>query len=564
MANNITQNICIDDSNYEYRNYVDEKDDGSLGIFIGLESKSGIFYTILGFLEVLYYFIPLLWIIKYRNWYVFKQRNFILTFIGGIANFICTFSNSSTNIMRMSCSYSYYSATVATFIMQICYIFRAFRLILLYKLNIFKVTILSEEKFTKKNVKLQEPNIYFKSMYKLVNNRLIKVSIPLLVLFVSIISGGFHLKANLDHKEFGTICGTSLVDINARINSEMYGKCYMDKLAKNATLVEGIDKKNVSTFSLMHNMFLIPEVLCVLFIIVCLVIASIFTFTEITDNQKFGFKFDCFSSAIISIIVGTFYFYFKFKMKDIISLHKDGKDNGFTTIHQLYLRSKRGILFFVIIGLYIQLTSIIIPLIQCIKIERLNKKNVNDSMHSLEFFKKVLKQQSLVEELKSIAIQEFSVENILFWENYCILHKMVDRVVNRFNDVDIADKDIEYYPLFSLEDLMYTPSQSESVSSVVEDGSYNPNLPILPQLQPYFDTFYYTFIHEEGQSKVNLRASTVEKIDHELDNFPTVGVFDKAKNEIVEAMYFSIYPIFLQQNRNRLGRINSESDNYLI
>ena len=29
-----------------------------------------------------------------RDWYIIKQRNFILTFIGGCANFISTLSNS--------------------------------------------------------------------------------------------------------------------------------------------------------------------------------------------------------------------------------------------------------------------------------------------------------------------------------------------------------------------------------------------------------------------------------------------------------------------------------------
>jgi len=552
------------DSKYKFYNYVNDKYDGTVGIFLGLETKSGKAYCILEILALFYYFVPLLWIIKYKDWYIFKQRNFILTFIGGIANFLSTFSNYSTNIMRLPCSFTYYSATVATFIMQICYIFRAFRLILLYKLNIFRVTTLNQDKFTKKSEKnsgLVEPNIYFKSIYGLVNRKLTRILIPFLVFLVSLISVGFHVKANMDHKDYGTICGLSLVDINARINSEMYGKCYMDKLAKNSTLVADIKRENISTFSYMRNMYRIPEVLTILFTVVCLVIACIFAFTEINDDQKFGYKFDCFSSAIISILVGFLYFYFKIEMKDIITLDEKNMKKSFTSKHQIYLRTKQAILFFVIIGIYIQLTSVIIPLIQCIKIERINKKHENDSMNTIEFFYRVLKHPSLVEELKTVAVQEFSVENVLFWENYCTLHKLVGRVMHHLGDAEADSKGTEYYSLFSLQDIMYSASHSGSLSSSnYDEDSFDPNLPVLPPLLPYYATFYNTFINIEGPAPVNITADVIGRIKNEFGDLPTLGIFDEAKDEVVETMFFSIYPIFLQRNRNQLGKIIAEND----
>ncbi|KAG4106393.1 hypothetical protein H8356DRAFT_1269392 [Neocallimastix lanati (nom. inval.)] len=552
------------DSKYKFYNYVNDKYDGTVGIFIGLETKSGKMYCVLEILLLIYYFVPLLWIIKYKDWYIFKQRNFVLTFIGGIANFLSTFSNSSTNIMRLPCSLTYYSATIATFIMQACYVFRAFRLILLYKLNIFKVTTLNKNKFTKKaekNSGLVEPNIYFKSIYRLVNKKLTKILIPLLVFLVSLISVGFHIKANMDHKGFGTICGFSLVDINARINSEMYGKCYMDKLAKNSTLVADIKRENVSTFSYMRTMYRIPEVLTILFTTICLVIAGTFAFSEINDDQKFGYKFDCFSSAIISILIGFLYFYFKFEMKDIITLDEKEMKRSLTSKHQIYLRTKQAILFFVIIGIYIQLTSVIIPLVQCIKIERINKKRTNDSMNTIEFFYRVLKHPSLVEELKTVAVQEFSVENVLFWENYCTLHKLVSRTMHHLGEAEADSRGTEYYSLFSLQDMMYSNSHSGSLSSSnLDEESFDPNLPILPPLLPYYQTFYNTFISIEGPAPVNITADIIGRINHEFNNLPTLGVFDEAKNEVVDSMFFSIYPIFLQRNRNQLGKIITENN----
>ncbi|KAG4093933.1 hypothetical protein H8356DRAFT_948024 [Neocallimastix lanati (nom. inval.)] len=570
MSDEINKDSCtFINSEYKFRNYVLDNYEGNVGIFINLNTISGKIYIFLEIIAILYYFIPLIWIIKYRNWYIFKQRNFTLTFIGSIANFICTFSNSSTNIIKMPCSFAYYSATIATSVMQICYVFRAFRLILLYKLNIFKVTMLDDEKFIKKSdghSGLIEPNIYYRSIYRLVNRRLTKILIPLFVFFVSLISIGFHIKANYDNKGYGTICGMTFVDINARINSEMYGKCFMEKEEKNATLVSGINKENVSTFSLMRTMFRIPEALTILFIALCLVITFIFAFTEINDNQKFGYKFDCLSSAIISIIVGLLYFYFKIQMADIVTLHTewDNLDSELTGKHQIYLRSKQGILFFVIIGIYIQLTSVIIPLIQCIYIEHCNKMYENDSLNTIEFFYKVLNTPSLLEELKVVAVQEFSVENVLFWENYCLLHKLVSRVIRRMREAKNEDKmEMDYIrSSLILQDIISNNSSSYSGSgsaNVYDDITYSPEIPIQYQLIPYFDAFYYTFIDIDGPATVNITSNITERINNEFNTNPTIGIFDEAKEEVVETMFFSIYPIFLQRNRNQLGKINNSN-----
>jgi len=36
-------------------------------------------------------------------------------------------------------------------------------------------------------------------------------------------------------------------------------------------------------------------------------------------------------------------------------------------------------------------------------------------------------------------------------------------------------------------------------------------------------------------------------------SFPTVGIFDTAKEEVVDMMYNSIYPIFLQKYKKQLN-----------
>ncbi|OUM68015.1 hypothetical protein PIROE2DRAFT_4439 [Piromyces sp. E2] len=478
------------------------------------------------------------------NWYIFKQRNFMLTFTGGIVNYICTATNSLSPIMKMPCSVAYYSATVANSFMQLCYVFRAFRLILLYKLNIFKVTILDENKFIKnsKEGTLIEPNIYYKSIYKLVNKKLVWILYTVIETVVAVIAITLHVIANV---KYGPVCGLTPVDINARINSEIHGKEFIKKYnITNFTELED----NISTYYYMRPMLRIPEVLTVLFVLICVVITVIFLTTEIKDSKRFGIKFDCVSTAVITVIIGSVYLVLRWKMEKIIySVDDEYKNKDFRFyLKQFYLRTKQGLIFFVALNCYIQLTSVVIPLIQCIYTERKNKKYENKPINELQYFYKVLKQPELVEELKEIAIQEFSVENILFWENYCLLRNLVVKVTKHHKEVGGT---VDNYNLFSLQDIIYSENSTSS------DGSYDANYPLLPQLVPYYNSFYYTFIDMDGPAAVNITDETITRIRYEFNTDPTVGIFDEALSEVVENMFFSIYPIFLNENSKRIGEL---------
>ena len=98
-------------------------------------------------------------------------------------------------------------------------------------------------------------------------------------------------------------------------------------------------------------------------------------------------------------------------------------------------------------------------------------------------WKTVLNSPNLVEELKEIAIQEFVVENVLFWENYCILQKLVSRAKQR-QDI-IGESSGSHHQKTLLQDI-YSQNSSH------DDDSYDPNYPLLPQLVPYFNAFYHT------------------------------------------------------------------------
>jgi len=68
----------------------------------------------------------------------------------------------------------------------------------------------------------------------------------------------------------------------------------------------------------------------------------------------------------------------------------------------------------------------------------------------------------------------------------------------------------------------------------------------------FFNLNIKRFIDFNGLAVVNISGNTVKKIYNEIATYPTIGIFDDAKNEIVENMYRSIYPILLQNNKKYL------------
>ncbi|ORX43445.1 hypothetical protein BCR36DRAFT_303847, partial [Piromyces finnis] len=171
-------------------------------------------------------------------------------------------------------------------------------------------------------------------------------------------------------------------------------------------------------------------------------------------------------------------------------------------------------------------------------------------MNSIQYFYKVLSTPSLVNELRDIAIKEFSVENVLFWENYQILKKMVYRyqmeskkAKDLGNEDLISEYDFEGY---------YQQIQGYSIPSI-DDFSYDANMPVPKEIMPYYTSFYHMFIDYNGPAVVNITNRTIKNIFNEICTFPTVGIYDSAVDEVVELMYYSLYPILLKQNEKHIA-----------
>jgi len=229
------------------------------------------------------------------------------------------------------------------------------------------------------------------------------------------------------------------------------------------------------------------------------------------------------------------------------------KENDYKKPNILYIifdYTKGGRVLFCIITMYMIFSSIVLPCIKCYKSKREKNRYFHEPTSSIQYFYKVLNSPPLIEELKTIAIKEYSVENVLFWENYQVLQKMIYRYQIEFKKAErignprlISQYDFEGY--------YQQQMQTFSVSSM-DDYSYDPNMPVPREIMPYYINFYKTFIDSLGPASVNISGATIKHIYNEMCTYPTIGMFDNAKNEIVEMMYSSIFPILLRQNRKQL------------
>ncbi|ORX77346.1 hypothetical protein BCR32DRAFT_270709 [Anaeromyces robustus] len=498
---------------------------------------------------ILYFIIPLVWIYFYRNSMIVKQRSFVLTFIGGISSFLSAKTNLASQNYNVSCAFTYYSRVVFMFIAQVCFVSRAFRLILLYRANRYKVKRLNQKEFLQKTEKgyIEETNIYYKSISKYTDKKFVFLFMPFIIIIDFLI--GYYFKKRFDKKN---IC-------NWKGNYNLNDKILLYSQFSSSSS-SNIPESYRIIYESMNNLFNVPKYLSRSFIVLYFIILIIFIFTEIKDDQKFGIKFDCFSNAIISLLTQLFHEYLSTNhAKNMIAK----KIDPIYTINNL---TKNGIVFLVFVDFFIQLTSVIIPLGKCIQEKRMNKKYYDDHINTIQYFYKILESPSFMEELKNIAVQEFVAQNILFWKNYCTLRRITIRSIIRYeerygnqntynNNNKYKYKNYNDYNNYN----NYYLNDNKDYSNLNSNSEFNfinnPYYPILPELLPYYNAFYTLFIDPNGPGKVNISEFCRQNIYQNLNNHPVIGIFDEAKNEVVESMYHTIFPRLLQNNRKQIQNL---------
>lgn len=470
-----------------------------------------VIYLIVTALFTLFSIFAIGLLIYLRNWYIVRQRNFILTLFGGITSFIYGFSNLITQCFNTSCGEMLFITNIIGPLSYLIFISRSVRLIMLYKLNIYKVTTIKKGRMKGTNYGDKEPNMYLNKIYQKVNKIILGIIIiPTLI--------------------------TIPVSIYFQRRSEF---CFLNDYQDASSILGKYQMNHKGPL----KEFMIMQIFGNGLIILCIVL--LYLMKDIQDSYKYGIKFDCLSTAIVCIIAQC--------LALLMNLLKSkfGTENEFINKFALYF--KQGKVFYFIISAYMIFASIILPIYLCYRSSYEKNKYFNEPTHSLQYFYKILNSPSLIEELRTISIKEFSVENVLFWENYQVLQKMVYKYQIELRQAEILGNPqlIEQY---NFEAYYQSQLQAYSVSSM-EEYSYDPNMIVPEKLMPYYISFYHTFIDVSGPASVNISGRISRQIYNEFCTYPTIGIFDEAKNEIVEIMYSSVFPILLKQNRKEFNKI---------
>ncbi|KAL6609016.1 hypothetical protein LY90DRAFT_506715 [Neocallimastix californiae] len=243
----------------------------------------------------------------------------------------------------------------------------------------------------------------------------------------------------------------------------------------------------------------------------------------IKDTNILGAKFECFTTCILILVVNFLHIFLQRRASDHALL--DYSKNPRRMYLNLYEITKGGRMLFVVVSIYMLFASITLPVIYFYKAKKAHKKFIENDLTSKKLFNKVLNTPSLVHDLRSIALKEFSVENVLFWENYQDLQNM-----NYLNFID------------------YNKSEESREESGLLNQFYYEYMD-----EPKHKQFYSTSsMNNYDYNPYSLIAAL--NIHNEID-FPTIGIFDSAKDEIIEKMYYTIYPILLKKSGNIIKEI---------
>jgi len=491
---------------YLNRKFIDENEKG-------LKTEVVIYIIIIIIFNIV--FVPSLILFYYlRNSYIIRQRNFLLTFVGGIAAYINAFIGFIPQIMLVPCPLPVYSVNVLNALVNLIFFTRSLRVILFYHFNIFKVSSIKKKALNRISYKEREPNSYLPKIFnkiKIIN--IAFISIPITISLVVTVYQHIKYYSTCRFNQFDD----TLIGLKNNTNEELF-------------LVTPILGRFYTLFSII------------------LTIALFF----VKDANNYGVKFECLSSSIMLFLFSLINTFLQIKATQSKGTNTTSVNHP-RIILDLFEWSKGGKMLFNIFSIYILFTSITLPLIKYFKSKQEKNKYFHEPVSSKQYFYKVLNSQSLLNELRTIAIQEFSVENVLFWENYKVLQKMVycyqiqyKKAKSSGNEGMISQYDFEGYYIQQIQ------SNISNSTFSMDSNAYDPDMPLPKEIFPFYNSFYQTYIDYNSPAAVNISGSVIRHIQNEMCTYPTVSIFDEAKNEVVEMMYNSIFPILLKKNRKEL------------
>jgi len=523
MENNCEDvNISLTNFNvptaYEYECYMNRTfvDDGFKIVKNKVERIS---YLVFLIIFTIYAIVSLVFFYKLRRSYIIRQRGFLLTFIGGILAFINVFLSVYSQIWKYSCLFTVISANVINIVVNLIFLTRSLRVILNYHFNIFKVSSISKRRNYRDNY--IEPNHYLLKIYKRTNK-----IIAFLIIFPTIVA--------------------IVVTILIYLKDGIYEQCSLELQDVMYNLKRSRGEELFYVVIVFGNIFMVFSFLNAILLFF------------VKDANKYGVKFECITVSILVVIFYVINVILQSRcssnnsLGDLLNI-KSGKVKPPRMVFlAIYEKTKGGKILFAFLSLYMMFVSITLPVIHYYKAKHFNNNYFKDQSNSLQYFYRVLNTPSLVNELKNIAIKEFSVENVLFWENYQILQKMVYRYQVEYNKAKELGNE-HMVMQYNFDAYYQQVQQNQQYSASMDEYSYDPNMQVPREIMKYYVSFYTMFIDFNGPASVNLTGKTIKRIINDICIYPTVGMFDQAKNEVVEMMYTSIYPILLRDNKKHIS-----------
>jgi len=407
-----------------------------------------IIYKVLFVFFVLFFSFNLYLFYKLRKSYIISQRSFILSFIGGIVTLINVIFGFLPQVMKVPCSVTLYSTNVLNVAAYVFFFTRSLRIVLFYYFNIYKVTSYRKRKVisnTLKDYHEHEPNNYLQKLYKKINTIIIFViAIPTLIALIV----------------------TVIVSIKEK---------------EDCPFLESEDALLSLKNNKWENAFVIVRTFGRIYMIISLIMTIVLCFVK--DANTFGVKFECLSVSAMIFIFALINMILQINVSD------DSTNSHRKFFMDIFEITKGGKILFTIISIYILFTSITLPLIKYYSAKRNKSKNSNDIKSSREYFYKVLNTPSLVYQLRNIAIKEFSVENVLFWENYNVLKSLVTRYFIEYKKAEEMGN-VDLLEQYDFDGYYHQQIQSYSRSSL-DSYSYDSKIQVPKKIVPYYDRFIY-------------------------------------------------------------------------
>jgi len=448
-------------------------------------------YSVIGIASLFFFY-------NMRHHYLIKQMNFGLTFLNGLFAFISSIVTLLVQFKLLPCPISLFTSNVINPFYNSIFLSRSLRMVLLYRFNIYKVNSMKKkERITtnKFSISNTEPNNYLPRIYKVTDGIIYGV--------------------------IGICTLTGL--IYTIIMLYLYGeRC---PFITNESALQYFKSESKET----QILFNYAQIFGIIYAIVMFIM--IYFISKVEDNNKYGVKFECWTTAVLIVIITLFNSILNKKVNTAIGqyheMHNkavekiDYPSESFITIFEY---TKGGRALFSIISTYMIFACIILPCIRCWINKLQSEKYVPRPVKSQQYFYRILNSPPILDKLEKIAIKEFSVENILFWKNYQILQKMVYVYCKEFIRKEERERDRN----FDFEHYYQDQMKDFSISSM-ENYSYDPYMPIPQEIFPYYLSFYYTYIDTMSPAAVNISGNVVRQILQELDHGPTVSIYDAAK-----------------------------------